>query len=473
MSDINSRVQEPVLEGSTLVQRINRFMRTPKYIMLTMLVSALANMFSLELVAYGLYAVLAVYICLLGTDLLPIIPLVISGYVIPSAQNNPGREETSIFFAGHGGNLIIVYAVVIVVSLVYRLIRDRKVFFSRKYAMLSGMLVLTAAYLLSGIGSDAYPAAIWPNVRFALIQGCALLVPYLLIAGGVKWEKARNDYFAWVGFGMGTLLLVEIIWLYATRGVVVDGIIQRKYVYTGWGIHNNLGGLMAMMIPFAFYLATKYNRGWIGTVAGSAFLTGVFMTCSRGSILMGVIIYLICVLFMLHYAKNRRNNFIAFVTIVGMIIVAFMLFHKQLLQLFSDILNRGTDSSGRDTIYYEGLKLFRQSPVFGNSFFSPGYTPYGWSTTELAGLIPSRWHNTVIQLLASCGVVGMLAYLVHRVQTVRFFLKNRTKENNFIGFSMLVLVCCSLVDCHFFNIGPVLFYSMGLAFAENIYKSAR
>ncbi len=468
MSDINFRVQEP--GGCTPVQRINRFLRTPNYIMTVMLMAAIANICSLELVAYGLYALMALYICLLGEDLLPVIPLVISAYVIPSAQNNPGQSETSVFFSGHGGRLIILYGVVIAASLLYRVIRDRKQFFSAKYKMLSGMLILSAAYLLSGIGSEAYPEAIWPNLRFALMQCGTILVPYLLIAGGVKWRQVRKDYFAWVGFGMGVLLLVEIIWLYMTRGVVIDGIIQRKNVYTGWGIHNNIGGLTAMMIPFAFYLATKYRKGWIGTVAGSAFLIGVFLTCSRGSILMGVVIYLICVLSMLHYARNRRQNFIALMTVVGIVVVAFALFHKSLLQLFSDILRRGTDSSGRDEIYWEGLQLFRQSPVLGSSFFSPGYTPFGWSTTSLAGVIPSRWHNTVIQLLVSCGIVGLVAYLIHRVQTLRFFLKKPTKEKNFIGYSLLVLVCCSLVDCHFFNIGPVLFYSMGLAFAEKSHK---
>ena len=32
------------------------------------------------------------------------------------------------------------------------------------------------------------------------------------------------------------------------------------------------------------------------------------------------------------------------------------------------------------------------------------------------------------------------------------------------------LLLCSLLDCHFFNIGPVLFYAMALAFTENYHK---
>ena len=183
---------------------------------------------------------------------------------------------------------------------------------------------------------------------------------------------------------------------------------------------------------------------------------------------MAVAIYLTCVVLMLLYAKNRRNNFIALITVVVALILVVFLFRRQLLQLFSDLLAKGTDPSTRNIIYWEGLKLFGKYPIFGGSFFSPGYTPWEWSTNaSFAGFFPPRWHNTVVQLLASCGVVGMIAYIFHRVQTVRLFVSGHTKEKTFIGCAVLVLLVCSLLDCHFFNLGPVLLYSMGLAFAEN------
>ena len=39
--------------------------------------------------------------------------------------------------------------------------------------------------------------------------------------------------------------------------------------------------------------------------------------------------------------------------------------------------------------------------------------------------------------------------------------------NIYTGFYILVLVGMSLLDCHFFNVGPVLFYSMALAVMEH------
>ena len=153
--------------------------------------------------------------------------------------------------------------------------------------------------------------------------------------------------------------------------------------------------------------------------------------------------------------------------LLGLGLLAAVLLHEKLLQLFSDIIRRGLDPTTRDEIYAEGIKLFREAPVFGNSFFSPGYVPWDFSTVDtFSAIIPPRWCNTVVQLLVSAGVVGLLAYLLHRVDTVLLFVKRRSGKNSFILCSIAVLLITSLLDCHFFNLGPVLFYSAALAFAE-------
>jgi hypothetical protein len=77
----------------------------------------------------------------------------------------------------------------------------------------------------------------------------------------------------------------------------------------------------------------------------------------------------------------------------------------------------------------------------------------------------------LVQIAASCGVVGLAAYALHRVQTVRLFLRHRNIENVFIAIYLMALLAAGLLDNHFFNVGPVLFYSMALAFAENIENS--
>ncbi len=446
--------------------RVNDFLANPCYVLLVMLFTAVSFVLGADLIAYTVFAVLAIYICLFGADLLPLIPLVVCCYCAPSVANNPGRSESAIFAPEHGGIYLLCLGGLITVSLIYRVIRDRKQFFSEKRALLSGMLVLAAAYLLSGIGSENYTALAGKNILFALLQGVSVVVPYWLLTGGVNWKNTRRDYFAWVGFGLGCMLLSQILWIYCTGGVIVDGIIVREKIYTGWGMYNNVGCLLAMMIPFAFYLASKYHKGWIGTVVGSAFLLGVFLTCSRTSIAVAVLCYAVCVCMMLFYARNRRDNALALVIVVGMLSLTFLLFHRQLFRLFSDILERGTDLNSRDTMYVRGWEKFLENPIFGISFYPPRGLAWSWSKTELAAFIPDRWHSTVVQLLASGGIVSLGAYGFHRYQTLRLVLKSKTQEQLLIACSVVVLLLCSLFDCHFFNIGPTLIYSMALAFGE-------
>lgn len=447
---------------------IDGFLMTPQYILLLMALAALCNFFALELPVYTIYTGLIVYICLFGKSSLPMMPIFLCCYLSPSLGNNPGHNSESVFFPEHGGIWLMVLGALFLISLVIRVIRDRKVYFGRRYALLPGLGLLAIAYMLSGIGSAAYPQMLPNNLLFALIQATAILAPYLLFSGGTDWKSIRKDYFAWVGFGAGCLLLAQILFIYHTNHVIIDGVIHRGQIYTGWGMYNNLGGMLAMMIPFAFYLATKYRKGWIGTVVGSAFMIGILLTCSRSSILCGGAIYVMCIFLMLHYARNRKHNTIALVTVLGVLLLVVIVFRNFLLHLFSDLLQIGLDPSSRNDIYQEGLSLFTHAPVFGNSFFSPGYTPWDWSTVDsFSQFFPPRWHNTVVQLLASCGIVGFSAYLFHRYQTLRLLLRSRGKEIVFIACSVAVLLATSMFDCHLFNVGPTLFYSMALAFGEN------
>ena len=449
-----------------LRNRLNRFLATPYYILAVMVLSLVANLLSLEIPVYTIFALVAVYTAVLGNDLLPLTPLFLFCYIAPSVDNNPGRNAQSVF-AGKSGVYIAFLGVLIVLAVGCYIIRNRKQFFRQKRYLLPGMLALAAAYLLSGIGSEHYCKVAQRNLLFGAMQAAALLLPYLLLTGGVQWTKARQDYLAWVGFTGGAAVLAQLIVCYLTQGVVVNGIIERRNIYTGWGMYNNMGFLIAMAIPFAFYLATKYHRGWIGTVIGSVFLVGVLLSCSRTSLLIGTLTYCLCVFLMLHYAKNRRHNTIALVSVLVLGCAILLLFRHQLLRLFSDFLGMGVDPSSRDVFHREGLKLFAQKPLFGNSFYSPGYTPWDFSMVDaLSQLIPPRWHSTPLQLLVSCGAVGVITYSFHRFQTVRLLVRSRSKEATFIGCAIGVLLLCSLFDCHFFNLGPTLFYSSALAFLE-------
>lgn len=457
----------PVSTGS-VTNRILEFLASPGFVVTVAALTVLAHVLALEVVLYTLFAAVAVFVCLRGEDLLPLVPLVVCSYIAPAPENNPGRSETSVFYPGHGGIWVICLGGAIVLAVVFFVWKHRARFFRRKYRLLWGFLALAGAYLLSGLGSKGYTAVAGKNLLFALCQALALLVPYLLICGGVDWKSTNTEYFAWTGVCTGGVLMCQILWGYLRLGVVVDGVIRREMLYTGWGMYNNMGGMLAMMIPFAFSLADRYRRGWLGTVVGSVFLVGVLLSCSRGSLLVGSLAYVGSFVALLLSGRNRKEHTITVIAVAAVILLVCIRYWQELYRLFSGVLEKGLDPSDRDVIYREGLALFRQAPVFGTSFYSPGYEPWEWS--QVAGFtdfFPPRWHNTWVQLLACCGLVGAAAYGFHRVQTLLLFRKNPGPEKIFIGLSLAALAVASLLDCHFFNLGPGMVYAMALAFAEN------
>ena len=454
---------------SPLNDKLNKFMRTPGYIAITAILTALSNTLGLEPFVFTVYALIAAYVCLFGEDMLPLSPLFAFAYVTVSLENNPGKNPEGLLSASGGGIYVVCLAVVIAVSLLYRVIRDRRNYLQKKYVLLSGMLLLTLGYMLGGIGSMDYAQNAKQSIFYSVLNGAAIIIPYVFLSGNIRWENTRKDYLIWIGFALGCVLLWEIAWIYRTGDVIQEGIINRKQIFTGWGMYNNIGAMLAMAIPFPFYLAAKYRKGWLGVLAGSVFLVGVLLSCSRTSIFCGCAIYFLCVLLMLIYAKDWKAHIftLVFFSTAAVLIVHF--FGDDIMALFSSLVDQGLDPSNRDDIYKDGLALYKKYPIFGGSFFSKEYVPWAWSTNgAFNSLIPPRWHNTYVQLLASCGLVGMAAYIIHRFQTAKLFLKKLTPEKAFIACSIIVLLATSLFDCHFFNIGPVLFYSVSLAFAENL-----
>ena len=446
-------------------EKVNDFMRRRQYIILISVLTAVSFMLGGELVLYTLFAAIAVYVAIWGEDLLPIMPLLVCGYIAPSVANNPGRNAQSVF-SGATGTYIIVLGVIIVASILAWVIRNRKTFFDSKKKLLTGMLVLSAAYLLGGIGHPGYGAVAGKHVVFALVQAMAVTMPYWLFCGGVNWKKVQHQYFAWIGVCAGCVMLLELLWIYLTGNIIVDGIILRTKIYTGWGMYNNVGGMLAMMIPFVCYLAFTYRKGRLAILAGMVFLLGVAFTCSRTSMLVAVASYAACCILMVFFGKRRKLNALTTALVAVLIVGSFLLFHKQIILLFSQILDDVHEVESRFEIYSDGIKEFLKNPVFGASFYPAEGLSWSWSTTDITEILPARWHNTYIQLLASTGVVGFLAYMFHRYQTVRMCLKLEKRKQVLIVFSALTLMACSLTDCHFFNIGPTLFYSMLLAWLE-------
>lgn len=462
------------LQDKTIVCKINRFVYTPYFMLVIGVLTAISNHFSLEGIIYPVFSAIAIFIMLLGTDFLPIVPMVVCCYIAPSAVNNPGANQHSFFYSN--GGYVAFLGVIIALSFIFRIAFDkqlgRKIFFTCDRKLALGMLTLGLSYLLSGVGSGRYFANGLGNLLFGFLQFVSLFLFYFIFTACIKWEQVPKNYFSMVGTSIGLILLVEITSIYFTNNVIVAGQIYREKIYSGWGNYNNIASLLTMMIPFTFHLAFNSKRFGLFLFLSMLFCGGVLACCSRGSILVCFVICVLCIIALLTGSKNKLPVSIFIVSILLISFVIFCIFKAQIINLFGDLIATGLDSVPRILGYKQGIEQFLESPVFGGSFYPMYNDLYSWSSVDsFIAFFPPRWHNTFVQMLASCGIVGLGAYLYHRVQTIILLWKNRSYKNIFISISILTLLLTSLLDCHFFNIGPALFYSTALAFIEKDNKN--
>lgn len=453
---------------------VDRWMRSPWYVLTLAVLTVISNLLSLDLGLYTLLMGLGIYVSLLGSDLLPLMPVFILCYVAPSRENNPGRHPGSVFYPANGGIYLGGLFALFAACLIWRLARDPdfggQQFLKTKRSLLPSMLFLGASYLLSGIGMDEYYSILGQNLVFAVIQCFAVCGLYYLFTGSVRWDRAPGGYLAWTGLAVGFVVMAQLLENYLSGRIFEDGTLNRELIATGWGMHNNVGCMMAMMMPFAFYLAAKSKRGWLFNLLGTVLFLGTMLSCSRGSMLMAGLAYCLCAFLLLKNPESRRQNLKVYLIALGAVAVAALVLAPKLLKVFRLFISQLGNVSQRDNLLYYGICQFLGEPVFGGSFFPQGsYVPWDWANLdEFSSFFPPRWHNTLVQMLASCGTVGITAYLIHRFRTVQLFWKRHSTENTFLAVSLGVLLCAGLLDCHFFNVGPVLFYSMALAFAEKL-----
>lgn len=473
------------IKNSKTIENINRFTCSFWGIFTLACITFLTYLLAIEIVMYSLVCLYTIYICLFSKDFLPLVPLFVFCYIAPSYKNNPGRNAESIFY-GATGRAIVIIAIICTIAILLRIAFDKnmsfkKLFTQRLYLTIS-MLILGGAYLVSGIFCDIY-STIWiNNLVFALLQFLSIFLLYFILAATIDWKLASKDFLPYIAITAGFVICLQVIHLYMFHFRLDEfGNTTKDFIVTGWGISNNIAAMIVLTIPFAFYLAcTKKNSALYLSIA-SFFMVGTILTLSRASFLVGIVIYIACWFICLFKAQNKKAFRITSIVIISLLLIFVAIFFKPIWEMclrFLDIFrtddngNLAFDDANRFKTYKTGLEIFANYPIFGGSFFARNFWPYQYSTLEsFTSFFPARWHNTIIQLLTSTGIVGFLAYAYHRVKTVLLIVKKPTLGKVFIGISILSFVGMSLLDCHMFNIGPVMFYSLMLIFAEKLYSA--
>jgi len=361
--------------------------------------------------------------------------------------------------------LIVAFGSILVGFAVF-VIRNRKRAnpFPKRGVLLS-LVILSVALCLNGAFNSAYTVQ---NLAFAASFPLTLIATFLLFSLFVDFKKGASEHFMFCMVLAGMLIVLQLAYVFACTDVIKfdeNGNIQKWSIVLGWAVHNSFAGLLTMLIPACFYFAATHRYGWIFYGLGLVELLAVVASQSRAATLVGALIALLCMIAVCFFGKNQRINRYITLGIVAIGIAGAIFLWDKVSGLFYNLLTNGFGDNGRFEIWKSGMDQFLSHPIFGAGFYDNGITAEEVLSWNLQ-IYPNLYHNTLIQMLGSAGIVGLGAYLFHRFCTVRLVLTRPSLYKTMLAIGVLALVLFSLLDVLFFITYPLLYYALFLVFME-------
>lgn len=427
---------------------------------------------------FGLEPLIIWYICLSGAaislfckDVSPVICLFVFMNIIISMQHSPySRVEwcdptymTSTAFLIQITLAVALFAGSAVYRIVDCIIKHR----FKITPIFIGLCALFVGIVLNGIFSVKY---YFMDTVYGLGLGAIILFMFVYISGNVVVNEGTYKHIAVVFIAFCLALAVQLLVAYITLGVVTDGVIIRGKIQFGWGTYNQFGMLISMCIPAWFYLAAKCRYGLAYLIGVPFNLIIAVLSMSRQAILVAGVLAVLCFIGYLIIVPKRQKLYgsAGILTFAVIAVIVFFAAKDTFLAMFSDLALSFNTGSGRIAIWQDGIKKFMHNPIFGNGFYdltatkinTPGYNGEGYGFTEA---VPFMCHNTFVQLLFACGIVGFIIYIIHRTQTVISLFKNPDHGRFFLMFTICGILLTSLLDNHIFYPLPLFLYTALLA----------
>lgn len=437
----------------------------------TAAVVLLCTTFGLEPLIIWYICISGAAICLCCKDVSPCICLFVFMHSIISMQHSPySRVEwcnagfmTSPLFIVQATIAILIFAGAIVYRIVDSIIKHR----FKITPIFLGLCAYFTALILNGIFSNKY---YFMDTVYGLGLSAVIAFAFVFISGNAVVNERTYKRIAFTFIAFSITLAIQLLVAYLTLDVINDGVINRSKIQFGWGTYNQFGMLITTCIPAWFYLATKFKNGYLFLLGVPVNLLIAVFSMSRQAILVSLLLAVACFIWYLIIAPKEQKLYASAIIFGSALIALIVILVKKewLSVLFSDLSDSFSTGSGRTVIWLDGLKKFMHNPIFGNGFYdltatemnTPGYNGVGYGFTEV---IPFMCHNTVVQLLFSCGIVGLIAYVIHRAQTFISLINNPDHGRFFIAFTGCGILLTSLLDNHIFYFLPLFIYAPLLA----------
>ncbi len=246
--------------------------------------------------------------------------------------------------------------------------------------------------------------------------------------------------------------IMVVVGLFASFMVLTHYLLNINTVMDKGGIffirwRNNISTILMITMPFAFL---RGNTKSYSTIIGFIYYLALLLTGSRGGMIFGSIEIVMCIVMFVLYDRRRR---LAYGIITLCILFGVLVFLPQITQflnytftrlfnVLNDFLLGGADTETRVRHYARGVEDFFNHPVFGTGL---GYMGNRDIFKNKDGAL-CWYHCEPIQIAASFGIVGIVAFVYQFIKRNLLIWKKATLFNMTIFLSYISLEMMSLVN---------------------------
>lgn len=279
-----------------------------------------------------------------------------------------------------------------------------------------GLAAVSIATLLGGLGTISAREYFSPlPLYYTLGLGLGLLATYLLLRSDLAAPRPYDllQRLMEMLYTLGLAMVLAIVCFYCSNWAAfaenweIPTILFRNFAAT----------ILVSTLPAAFYMARRRRRHLASVLLWALTL---FFTGSRTALVFGSVMLLLGMLYLVRWKKLPLWSFFAVLTAA---VTVALLFGQQIYEFFfgcREELDSFIDpNEARWALLARGRDDFLQHPLFGIGLGSQ-------KNHDVFSGVPGSmvfYHNSVVQVLGSMGLMGLAAYGLLLRERIRLLLR--------------------------------------------------
>ncbi len=430
---LNLKNRQRIMRLFNQIKHISRLsLYSPIYLLICGFVTYFSWMTGNSLLGMTILMLIMCVVLIINEDILPILPCLI--YILFTVSDNNILNEDKTW------PVMIVLAILLIGAFISHLISYPIKF--KNYKLTIPLAAVTLALFAGGIGYASIKQYMF-GIIFMFSLGPCMLIIYYLLRSYTRPPKSVDykRYVCYIMLVLGLFVIAQMFTYFLRTDKPLVELIRIDIINLGWGNRNGIATLLAISAPTCFYLAFGSKRfAWLFYAIGLTFYACIVISFCRSGIFSIAITMPILLIY--SFAKGANRSQLLITICVFAIAISSLVLIK--MDTVSEILNRISDltftTTGRSALYEEALICFLTNPMFGVGM---GYTG---NNLHLADFCIYWFHCTPLQVIASMGIVGVMAYGYYYFVRGKIMFSNLRRFNITLSLGIIAFEIQSMMD---------------------------